>query len=87
MLDFLQTPTAKVVLMLAVLVVLVIVGVYVVLRFRGFNDDDVAEPQDVLTNFRELHERGDISDAEYRQLKTALSKQTQDALSDEGETD
>ena len=83
--DFLQTPVAQLIISLAVLAILVVIGVYVVLRFRGFSDDDRPSAQDTFTNFREMHEQGDISDAEFRKLKTVLGKQMEEELNNTGD--
>ena len=80
--DFLQTPTGKVVIMLSLLAILVIVSVYVVLKFRGRIGDDQANAQDMMTNFREMHDQGEISDAEFRKLKTVLGDKMQEELND-----
>ena len=47
--EFLQTPTAQVIISLAVLAVFVVIGVYVVLRFRGFSDGDEQSIQETFT--------------------------------------
>jgi uncharacterized membrane protein len=78
--EFLQTTTAQVIISLAVLAVFVVVGVYVVLRFRDFSDRDEQSAHDTYTNFREMHDEGDISEAEFRKLKTVLGKQMEDEL-------
>lgn len=85
--EFLQTPTAQVIISLAVLAVLVVLGVYIVLRFRGFSDEDRHTSQDTYTNFREMYEQGDISDAEFRKVKTALGKQIEEDLSNSDDED
>jgi len=85
--EFLQTPTAQVIISLAVLAVLVVLGVYVVLRFRGFSDEDRQSARETYTNFREMHEQGDISEAEFRKLKTVLGKQMEDELNNSGDED
>ena len=78
--EFLHTTTAQVIISLAVLAVFVVVGVYIVLRFRGFSDGDKQSAHETYTNFREMHDQGDISEAEFRQLKTVLGKQMEDEL-------
>jgi uncharacterized membrane protein len=83
--EFLQTPTAQVILSLAVLAILVVIGVYVVLRFRGFSDEDEQSANQTYTNFREMYEQGDISEAEFRKLKTALGKQMEEELKSTGD--
>ncbi len=82
MLDFLQTPTGKVVIMLSLLAILVIVGVYVVLKLRGRIGNDQPNAQDMMTNFREMHDQGEISDVEFRKLKTVLGDKMHEELND-----
>ena len=72
MLEVLTTPSGKAVIWVTVLLVVAVVGWYVVLRFRDISDDDHPTPSELLTNFRQLRQEGDISEQEYRTIKTAL---------------
>ncbi len=74
MLDILQDSITRWVILVAVLVNLVVVAVYIVRRLRGHAGDDVSATHEVRTNFKEMHDQGDISDAEYRKLKTVLDQ-------------
>jgi hypothetical protein len=80
MLEFLRTPTAQAVIAVAVLAALSMVGYYVVLRFRGRTGEDRQSASDWLSSYRELHQQGDISDAEYRTIKTVLGDKLQKEL-------
>ena len=84
MLDVLQTPAAKIVIMLAVLLILVVIGLLVVLRLRGLAVGDGQTPTDHLAKFRELRDEGYISPEEYRQLTTVLSNEIQQELKSNG---
>ena len=64
------------------LLVLIVVGWYVVGRFRDNADDDRLTANELLTNFQELHHQGDINDAEYRTIKTALGAKLREELED-----
>jgi uncharacterized membrane protein len=64
----------------AILLGLVIVAALVVQRFRGSAAGKGAEPAELLTNFQEMRERGDISDADYRRIKSVLGDKIQDDL-------
>ncbi len=86
MLDFLVSSTGQAILMTSLLVIIIILGVLVVARFRNFNDDDQPTASELLTNFQELHDEGDISEAEFRKLKTVLSDKLRHELNDTGET-
>jgi uncharacterized membrane protein len=82
--DFLKTPAAQVVLGVAVVAILVAVGIYVVYRARSRFGEDGLTANELLTNFRELHSRGELSDGEYRTIKATLSARLQEELRDSG---
>jgi uncharacterized membrane protein len=73
----------QVMLWMSVLIGLVIVGVLVVQRFRGSAADKGTSANDLLTNFQEMQSRGDISDADYRKIKSVLGAQLQSELKDD----
>ena len=68
---------------MAVLLGLVILGVLVVQRFRGGAADKGTSANDLLSNFQEMQSRGDISDADYRKIKSVLGAQLQSELKDD----
>ena len=80
--EFLTTTTAEVVLWVAVLMVMLVVAYYVVRRFRDRSDDDRQTASELLTNFREMHHEGDISETEFRTIKTVLGRQLQQEMKD-----
>ena len=80
--EFLTTPIAEAVLWVSVLLMLLAVGYYLVRRFRDRIDDDRPTASDLLTNFREMHHEGDISETEFRTIKTVLGRKLQDELKD-----
>ncbi len=65
-----------------VLALLIASAIYLLRRFRGNEDEDQPTTSAMLTKFRELHDRGDLSDEEYRTIKTLLSERLQDELKD-----
>ncbi|MHB8969262.1 MAG: hypothetical protein ACYC3X_03555 [Pirellulaceae bacterium] len=84
--EFLTLPAALAVLWVSILLVMLAVGYYLVRRFRDRSDDDRLTASDLLTNFREMHQEGDISETEFRTIKTVLGRKLQDELKDvEGE--
>lgn len=85
-LEVLGTPLARVVLMVAVLVILLLIGFYVVRKFRDHISRDEPGAKELLSNFEEIHQRGTLSDEEYRTIKTALREKLQRELKDKGET-
>ena len=80
--EFLTTPTAKTVLWVAVLMVVLAMGYYLVRRFRDRTGDDRQTASELLTNFREMHHEGDISETEFRTIKTVLGQKLQEELKD-----
>jgi len=80
--ELLATPTAKAVLWVAVLLIMMAIGYYVARRFRDRIDDDRQTASDLLTNFREIHHEGDISEMEFRTIKTVLERQLQQEMKD-----
>ena len=83
MLEFLRTPVAQAVIAVAMLAILSMVGYYIVLRFRDGSGDDKPGTSEWLTNYRELHRQGDISDAEYRTIKSVLGDKLQREIKEE----
>ena len=61
----------------AVILALTVGGIYIVKRFRGREGQEESPTSDMITNFREMYVRGDLSDEEYRTIKTVLEKKFQ----------
>lgn len=78
--QFLMSTPAQLMIWLSVLVILVVIFGYMVGRLRGRADDVQQSANDLLTNFRELHHRGDIADTEFRNIKTVLGVKLQQEL-------
>jgi hypothetical protein len=78
--QFLMSNPAQLLIWLSVLAILVVIGGYTVGRFRGRADDVRLSANDLLTNFRDLHHRGDIADTEFRNIKTVLGVKLQQEL-------
>ena len=79
---FLQTPTAQWVLLLAAMAVLVAVGVFVVGKVRAAWIGRETPASDLIGNFQHLHSRGELSDEEFRTIKTKLSRRLQSEIKD-----
>ena len=73
---------AQLLLWLAILLGLLMVAVLVVQRFRGGAAQKGATANELITNFQEMHTRGDISDADYRKIKSVLGAQLHSELKD-----
>ena len=80
--DFLLSPLPQVVIWMAVLSIMVVIGFWLVGRYRDRTDDDRHTANEMLTNFRELHHQGDIDDSEFRTIKTVLGTKIQQELKD-----
>lgn len=60
-----------------VLIGLILVAVLIVQRFRGYRAQTGLGPEQLLANFEEMRTRGDISDADYRKIKSVLGARLQ----------
>ena len=80
--QFMQTPGARAVLLVAIMLTLSVIGWYAVRRFR----DQISGDGDTtyhLTKFREMEQQGVLSDAEFRTIKTVLGSHVSDELTEE----
>lgn len=80
MLDFLRSTPAQATIWGTVLIVLCLAAVFVVKRFRDRVDSDRPSPSDMLSEFRELQEDGDLTPEEYRQIKAVLGTKLRQSL-------
>jgi uncharacterized membrane protein len=86
MLEVLQTPAARLVVLTAAIAILLLILVYVVGRVRAGVTNEGAGASELLTNFREMHAKGVLSDEEFRTIRTQLSARLQQELKDAEET-
>lgn len=84
--EILQTSVAQLVLMVTILLIMIAAAVYVLGRYRDRAGEDQLSAHDALTNFRELHSQGDLSEAEFRTIRTVLAAKLQDEIKDTGES-
>lgn len=82
--DFLSETPTQVVIWMAALAILVVVGVYVINVFRGGKDNDSPQASELISNFSELHSKGELSDEEFRTIKSMLAERMQAELKDTG---
>ena len=82
--EFLQTAPAQIVIWFAAAAIVVAIGIYVVGRVRAGMRTTETPVNDMLTNFRELHSRGELSDGEYRTIKATLSAKLDQEIKDIG---
>jgi uncharacterized membrane protein len=85
MAEFLTSPVANVVFLVALTAILVAGGIYVIGRVREtFRSKDPPSSQ-WMTNFRDLHSQGELSDEEYREIKSVLAEHLERELNDTDE--
>ena len=77
---------AELVIWATVCAVGVAVAIYVIGKVRALAAQHEPTPSDLMSNFRDLHSRGELSDAEFREIKTNLAARLQEELKDNGET-
>jgi hypothetical protein len=82
--DFLRSSTAQLTLGVAAVAILAAIGIYVVGRVKSSFREDGITTNELLTNFRDLHSQGELTDGEYRTIKATLSARLQEELKDSG---
>lgn len=85
MFDFLTTSTAQIVIGLAAVAAMTVVGIYIIAKVRAEWIESKPDTNELITNFRELKECGELSDAEYRTIKGMLADKLSRELNDSGE--
>ena len=71
---------------LGILAVLICLAKYAIRKIRTETLQHELPASELLSKFRDSHRRGDLSDAEFRTIKTTLAKQLQNELRDDGQT-
>ncbi len=84
--EFLSSPVASIVFLLALSATLVAVGVYVIGKFRAGIRDREPQSSEWLTNFQEMHDQGELNEEEFRTIKAMLAARLQQELNDTDET-
>jgi uncharacterized membrane protein len=69
-------------LLLGCLALLVAFGAFLLRHFRDHQINPTSEDHDLMTNFREMHARGELSDEEYRTIRSKLSSKLRGAITD-----
>ena len=72
-------------LLFAAITALAGLGALVVSKFRGSTKDEERPASQMLSNFRDLAEQGELSETEFRNIKTLLSDKIQEELKDSEE--
>ena len=84
--EWLGIPGADLVVWLAVLAILVAIAYYVIGKIRAESVQQEPGASELLSKFRDLHSQGDLSETEFRTIKTTLAARLQDELKDDEET-
>jgi uncharacterized membrane protein len=69
-------------LLLAAILALTALGFAIARRFRGRAAQDTRDRHEMMAKFRELHDRGGLSDEEFRTIKAKLASELKATLSD-----
>ncbi len=69
---------ALAVFLLAVSILGLALTVHFLRKWREYSDDDQQSHDAMLSNFREMHSRGELSDEEFRKIKTDMRSQVQE---------
>lgn len=70
----------------AILAAAIAVVIYTIGKIRDEPLQHEPAASKLMSKFRELHSQGELSDTEFRTIKTVLATQLQDELKDNGET-
>jgi uncharacterized membrane protein len=80
--EFLSSPVASILLLLALTATLFAVGVYVIGKVRAGVREREPKSSELLTNFQEMHAQGELDDEEFRTIKAMLAAKLQQELND-----
>lgn len=77
MLEFFSSTAGQLSVSLLILALIVAVALMVVRKLRDQTVGNRQTANDLLTNFQELNQQGEFSDAEFRKIKAVLGNQLQ----------
>ena len=80
-----DAPIAELVLWAAIGAAGVAVAAYVIGKIRAEPAQQEPDASELMSKFRELHSKGELSDAEFRTIKTTLAARLQEELKGNGE--
>ena len=83
---FLAMEPEGLVVSLALLAILIAIVTYLISKIRAKTLQREPPACELLSKFSELHSRGELTDAEFRTIKTTLTLQLQKELKDNSET-
>ncbi len=76
----------ELVIWIAGLAILLAVAIYVIGKVRAAPAQHEPTASELMSKFRESHSRGELSDEEFRTIKTTLERQLREELKGDGET-
>ena len=82
MAEFLDSNIARLVIAITVVAMLSAVGWYIVSKFRGGSDQGRLSSSEMLTNLQKMRLQGDVTEEEFRTIKTQLSARLKNELND-----
>jgi uncharacterized membrane protein len=74
---FLRDAAAELTLAFALCSLLTALGIYVIVRCKHMVYDQGTNTNEMMSTFHELHEQGELSDEEYKNIKTRLATRMQ----------
>ena len=80
MVVLLEGPWYLAIILFTAVVALIAIGAYAVSKWRDAIDDDTNSTSELLTNFREMHSRGDLTAEEFRTIKARLSYEMKEEI-------
>ena len=75
------------VFLLAISILGLALTVHLVRKWREYSDDDQLGSDAMLSKFREMHSRGELSDEEFRKIKTDIKATIQKPVTGSEETE
>ncbi len=83
MMEIFDHPLSQAALLFAAVFVMTAIGVKVMQRCRGSAAQDMPDSSQIMSNFRELHAQGGLSDEEFRTIKAQLAAELKAELQPE----
>ena len=81
--EFFESDTVQLVLVITLVAMLSVTGRYLVSKLRGGSGEDQPTSSEMLTNLQEMRHKGDLTEEEFRTIKTHLSARLKDELNDD----
>ena len=81
-----EEPIAELVFWAAIGAIGIAVGAYLIGRIRAEPAQQEPDASELMSKFRDLHSKGELTDAEFRTIKTTLAARFEEELKDNGET-